>query len=451
MAKRQAVASSRGRADIPLRRDEILATAAALFGSSGYVGTSLKDVADACGILPGSLYHHFESKEAIAIELLERYDSELGSLADTSLTAASSLSIESFYSDFIRLATSIAHTAVRHRAALHLTVYEPPAGASERLLQLTRRTPVAVEAALQEILNRGKVAGLVKPDIDTALLAKQVSLSVRHAGLPMVFPNASPEQVAATVCEIVLGGVAADPPDDEQLNRSAAMQAAKTTVQEWRIAEDGEYGGKQGLLRSVARTLFARHGYEATTIRDVASAAAMGTGSVYRFIESKEALLASILQFFQARVDEAYRVVIDSESTTVEKLDALTWLSINIMERFSEEFQIQLAWLREIPPEAANVSRYHEKSAKRLAKLAGEGVRSGELRINRIGGSPLPSLNLIGISIRDLIFPVPEFLAFSSDHLGADEHTRMRGTFVHARDTVLRGALRREKLDPRRR
>ena len=31
---------------------------------------SLKEIADARGILPGSLYHHFDSKEAIIIELV---------------------------------------------------------------------------------------------------------------------------------------------------------------------------------------------------------------------------------------------------------------------------------------------------------------------------------------------------------------------------------------------
>ena len=42
------------------RREEILETAAELFGTSG-LRTSLREIADACGILPGSLYHHFDS------------------------------------------------------------------------------------------------------------------------------------------------------------------------------------------------------------------------------------------------------------------------------------------------------------------------------------------------------------------------------------------------------
>jgi len=31
---------------------------------------------------------------------------------------------------------------------------------------------------------------------------------------------------------------------------------------------------------------------------------------------------------------------------SVEKLDAVAWLQINVLDRFQDEFKIQLAWLR---------------------------------------------------------------------------------------------------------
>src|SRR6201996_7141810 len=65
-----------GTADSGTRRTEILETAAALIASSG-LRTSLQEIADAAGILPGSLYHHFESKEAILVELIRRYQDDL--------------------------------------------------------------------------------------------------------------------------------------------------------------------------------------------------------------------------------------------------------------------------------------------------------------------------------------------------------------------------------------
>src|ERR1700749_47469 len=58
------------------RPTELLQTAASLIASSG-LRTSLQEIADAAGILPGSLYHHFESKEAILVELVRRYYADL--------------------------------------------------------------------------------------------------------------------------------------------------------------------------------------------------------------------------------------------------------------------------------------------------------------------------------------------------------------------------------------
>ena len=51
-------------------RQLILDTAARLFREDGYAATSLRDIADACGMKAGSLYYHFASKDAIIGEVL---------------------------------------------------------------------------------------------------------------------------------------------------------------------------------------------------------------------------------------------------------------------------------------------------------------------------------------------------------------------------------------------
>lgn len=45
------------------RRQVLIGEAARLFGNKGYENTSMRDISAAVGILPGSLYHHFPSKE----------------------------------------------------------------------------------------------------------------------------------------------------------------------------------------------------------------------------------------------------------------------------------------------------------------------------------------------------------------------------------------------------
>src|SRR5580700_8354109 len=59
------------------RREEILAAAAELFGTKGVKATSVRDIADAVGMLSGSLYHHFPSKQSIVEEILVRYLEDL--------------------------------------------------------------------------------------------------------------------------------------------------------------------------------------------------------------------------------------------------------------------------------------------------------------------------------------------------------------------------------------
>ena len=45
------------------RREELLDLAATMFAQRGLRATTVRDIADAAGILSGSLYHHFASKE----------------------------------------------------------------------------------------------------------------------------------------------------------------------------------------------------------------------------------------------------------------------------------------------------------------------------------------------------------------------------------------------------
>ncbi|WP_345350435.1 TetR/AcrR family transcriptional regulator [Rhodococcus olei] len=67
------------------RREEILFHAAKLFSERGVAGTTVRDIADEVGILSGSLYHYFGSKDAIVFEIVisfvddlnERYEARL--------------------------------------------------------------------------------------------------------------------------------------------------------------------------------------------------------------------------------------------------------------------------------------------------------------------------------------------------------------------------------------
>src|SRR3954467_10079103 len=57
----------------PTRRDELLQLAATMFAERGLRATTVRDIADSAGILSGSLYHHFASKEEMVDEVLRGF------------------------------------------------------------------------------------------------------------------------------------------------------------------------------------------------------------------------------------------------------------------------------------------------------------------------------------------------------------------------------------------
>jgi AcrR family transcriptional regulator len=410
------------------RREEILDTAAAVFASSGYAGTSLRDVADACGIQAGSLYHHFDSKEAIVIELVRRYQAELQRVGDRALTSAADGRAGPWRDQVVALGTAIAECALVHRAALQLTSYEPPTSASAELVELVRSRPGSVRAAMTAILRSARAEGAITDEADVELFAEQLCEVMRHVGLGVLYRDVNAPEVAVVLCHLVFDGGPIRPPRDGRLDRSPARRAANAAIRAWADHGRLDPDDRTSLLLSVARAEFARRGFEATTVRDIAAAAGMGSASVYRFIESKDAMLDAVMRSYHTKLSDGYRAVIATDSAAVEKLDALTWLNINILASSPEEFAIQRTWMQTIPPVASKLSALQQERAQQIAEIVAEGVRREELRAGW-PDSGRPSPGVLAMCYRDLVWP-----SAIVELAGAQQ------ALAHCRATLMRGA-----------
>ncbi|OBA57421.1 TetR family transcriptional regulator [Mycobacterium sp. 1100029.7] len=411
-----------GSDDSGTRRTEILQTAASLIASSG-LRTSLQEIADAAGILPGSLYHHFESKEAILVELIRRYQDDLNRIGENAKARLDEADSRPVADKIVELGAAIAHCAVRHGAALQMSFYEGPSPDPE-LMKLTRQQPVAIQEAMVQTLRAGRWSGYIKPDIDLPTLADRICQTMLQVGLDVMRHNSPADQVAELLCRIILQGLAAQPPTDSALDRSKAFAAASDVIESWADDSDADPSDKAAHVRAVARTEFGRKGYEVTTIRDIASAAGLGTGTVYRVIGSKDELLASIMESFGRKVEAGWVSVLRSDATPIEKLDALSWVNVNALDQFSDEFRIQLAWMRQSPPDTPNPGWLYATRLRQMKSLLTEGIRSGEIRFDT------PSTAMLSRCIIGLQW-IPENILRA---IGT------RASLLHARDTVLRGA-----------
>jgi AcrR family transcriptional regulator len=69
-------------ADYDIQRDRILEQAAHLFARGGYPGTSMNDVAEACGISKPALYHYVRDKYQLLVHICESHIGRLETLVD---------------------------------------------------------------------------------------------------------------------------------------------------------------------------------------------------------------------------------------------------------------------------------------------------------------------------------------------------------------------------------
>jgi AcrR family transcriptional regulator len=167
-------------------------------------------------------------------------------------------------------------------------------------------------------------------------------------------------------------------PDAATLDVSDARQIAGDVVAEW---EDDSDDDRRALIRRAARAEFARRGYDVTTMRDVAAAAGLGVGTVYRTYVSKDDLLLAVMASYTEKWRTGWNAVLDAASSPVEKLDALAWLNVHLMARFADEFAIQLGWLRQSPPVVRKLGST-DAQRRAIRELLLAGVAGGELRMD---------------------------------------------------------------------
>ncbi|MGO4445290.1 TetR family transcriptional regulator KstR2 [Mycobacterium sp. 2YAF39] len=185
------------------RRDELLELAAKMFADRGLRATTVRDIADSAGILSGSLYHHFSSKEEMVDELLRefldwlftRYQ-EIIAIEPDPLERLKGLFMASF-------------EAIADRHA-QVVIYQDEA---KRLLGQPRFAYVEERNKEQrkmwvDVLNQGIEEGCFRPDIDVDLVYRFIRdttwVSVRwyQPGGPL-----TADEVGRQYLSIVLGGI----------------------------------------------------------------------------------------------------------------------------------------------------------------------------------------------------------------------------------------------------
>jgi AcrR family transcriptional regulator len=159
------------------RREEIVDIAKRLFATRGYAATSMRDIADACGLLAGSLYSHFRSKSQILeLVLLPFYDELLP--AQRAALALDATGIERVE----RMLRAVFACCASHSDAMTILHYDwPNISGNAELADVLEKSGETLELWYQ-VIAAGVDDGTLRADIDP-YAAMRVITSAIHAVL----------------------------------------------------------------------------------------------------------------------------------------------------------------------------------------------------------------------------------------------------------------------------
>ncbi|MFF9032783.1 TetR family transcriptional regulator [Streptomyces iakyrus] len=188
----------------PERREELLAIAAQVFAAQGYNATTVRKIADAAGILAGSLYYHFDSKESMLDEILSGFLDELWARYDAVLGAGLGPreTLEALVTESFReIDRHLDAVAIYQKESRHL-------GTRPHFAYLVE-SQQKFEKAWLGTLERGVAAKVFRADLDVRLTYRFVRDTVWVAA-SWYRPGGrhSPEEIARQYLSMVLEGIA---------------------------------------------------------------------------------------------------------------------------------------------------------------------------------------------------------------------------------------------------
>lgn len=185
------------------RRKEILTAAARIFHEKGYQATSIQDIAEAVGILKGSLYYYISSKEDLLFEVItEVHEQALRNLEQVERLEGDALAklrllIEAHVLNNVE---NLSETAVFYHDFRSL--------GEERRRKVIEERDV-YEGFLRGLLRDGQRRGIIRDDLDPKMLAIGI-LGMINWLYHWYQPDGGyePRDIARSYADLVLEGLA---------------------------------------------------------------------------------------------------------------------------------------------------------------------------------------------------------------------------------------------------
>jgi AcrR family transcriptional regulator len=188
------------------KRDQIVTAAEYLFSTKGFGNTQIAEIAKRAGTGISTFYRHFEDKDALLEELLERLFHDLRTRLVAERAGIETRSpLEQL--SVIRRTHEIVFDALLSRPALTRTLFSSGFGAGERIAAQVHGYIERIAADVGADIARAQREGLVHVDDLHAFGHAIVGMVLQLAHTHLVSGRPSREQAVDTVTHFVLGAL----------------------------------------------------------------------------------------------------------------------------------------------------------------------------------------------------------------------------------------------------
>lgn len=161
---------------------------------------------------------------------------------------------------------------------------------------------------------------------------------------------------------------------------------------------------KRELLISVAVKVFARKGFHASKMQDIADAAGIGKGTIYEYFKTKDELFLAVYDKWMDDYEAAMNKAVESHSNPVTTADAIIDTAIEFYEAHAEHAAILLEfWAHAL---RSDDTHFLERICQMKTKLAeiGSSITKKLIKLKAFTEVDVESFARLELGISDGIF-----------------------------------------------
>ena len=299
-----------------MTRKRLQQVALDLFWEKGYQSTTTRDVAASLGVQQASLYYHMKNKEDLLHGIC--YSSLMQVVENVEAAATSASNPREAVREITRshLATTLALQKEFSVALLDCRELGPDYRAEIEALWSRH------SMFLYEVLDQAKASAQIRSDLPNKYIYAPVICTLNWAALwyrpgkGLTIP-----QLDELFGAVIFQGAGVQ---NREIRRVARIAGSNLELLSQPIGVSSEFALSETYARllDTACTLFARKGYFATSIREIADAMGIQKASLYYYISSKEDLMYQIAKSAHEHLSVNVRSALTTISTPAERFYA---------------------------------------------------------------------------------------------------------------------------------